>query len=126
MRKNIPDKPEDKVFKAKNPEIGVLENYEGSFPDSYWEKWTKRELSDKPESWVKPGILATLAEEVNIDQDWIDITCSRLANGADIGCRGMGREPTREKNSPSAAAEGERLADTLQSWVKSGSKIIRL
>ena len=120
MRKNIPDKPEDKVFKAKNPEIGVLENYEGSFPDSYWEKWTKRELSDKPESWVKPGILATLAEEVNIDQDWIDITCSRLANGADIGCRGMGREPTREKNSPSAAAEGERLADTLQSWVKSG------
>ena len=119
-RKEIPGKPEDKIFRAKNPEIGVLESYEGSFPDTYWDKWTKRELSDKPESWLKPGVVEQLAKEVNIDQDWINKTCSRLANGADIGCRGKGREPTRERNSPSAEAEGERLADTLQSWVKAG------
>ena len=29
-RKEIPGKPEDKIFRAKNPEIGVLESYEGS------------------------------------------------------------------------------------------------
>ena len=119
-RREIPPKPADKPFKQKNPELGILNSYEGKFPDSYWAKWTRLELSEKATSWVNPELLREEAEAVGIDQHWIDTNCQRLIMGADIGCRGQGRAPTRGKNSPTAAQEGVRLADSLQTWVKTG------
>ena len=119
-RRSNPPKPADKVFRPKNPELEVLESYEGDFPDSYWDRWTKKELSDRAVSWVDPVRLREEAEKANIDPGWVGKVCERLANGADTGCRGMGRAPTREKNSSTAAANGRKLADTLQSWIKAG------
>ena len=118
--RKLPDKPPDKVFKPKNPEIGKLQGYKGSLPEEYWKRWTKKEIMAKPESWVDPRRLREEAEAVGIDQAWVNTVCERLTNGADTGCRGPGRAPTRVGNSPTAEEEGERLADTLQSWVKSG------
>ena len=43
----------------------------------------------------------------------------RLKKGADIGCKGAGRLPTSKPNSASAIEYGDRLADSLQDWIKS-------
>ena len=121
-RGKLPDRPVDKVFKPKNPELEILEleNYKGVLPDSYWEKWARRELPARAESWIDPGKLRREAESVDIDREWIETVCARLEEGADIGCRGGGRLPTRERNSKTAAENGPRLADTLLAWVKAG------
>ena len=44
----------------------------------------------------------------------------RLQHGCDIGCRGTGRLPTRYPNSKSTEEYGERVADSLQGWIKDG------
>ena len=121
-RGKLPDRPVDKVFKPKNPELEILEleDYKGVLPDSYWEKWARRELPARAESWIDPGKLRREAESVDIDREWIETVCARLEEGADIGCRGGGRLPTRERNSKTAAENGPRLADTLLAWVKAG------
>jgi hypothetical protein len=46
--------------------------------------------------------------------------CEDLERGADIGCVGVGREPTRSKNAASALAAGEQVTDAVVSWVKKG------
>ena len=43
-----------------------------------------------------------------------------LLNGANIGCEGDGRLPTKKPNSELATVYGERVADALQSWIKEG------
>ena len=69
-RRSNPPKPADKVFRPKNPELEVLESYEGDFPDSYWDKWTKKELSDRAVSWVDPVRLREEAEKALIRSPW--------------------------------------------------------
>ena len=44
----------------------------------------------------------------------------RLHEGADLGCQGLARLPTRMPNSPSAVEFGEKTADSLQGWIKDG------
>ena len=44
----------------------------------------------------------------------------RLQYGADIGCRGAARLPTRVPNSPAALELGDRVADEILEWIKTG------
>ena len=71
-------------------------------------------------SWLDTAKLREEARAVGIDEDWLTVVCDRLDNGASLGCEGAARLPTRGRNSDSAIEEGEKLADTLQTWVKQG------
>ena len=50
----------------------------------------------------------------------LERVCKRLDDGADIGCHGRGRMPTRIPNGASAYEHGERVANALQLWVQQG------
>jgi len=42
----------------------------------------------------------------------------RVTNGADIGCNGICRGPTRSKNSPDSYNHGPQVSDAIATWVK--------
>ena len=42
--KKIPAKIPEKIFRAKNPELGKLKSYKGNLPDRFWRKWPKCNL----------------------------------------------------------------------------------
>ena len=112
------------TFTQKFPELPVLQDYRGVLPSSYWAKWTKRSYRSllPVVSWVCPNKLLSLACTLG----YSDRECRlgrvvrRLQEGTDIGCRGTGRLPTSQPNSPSAAEYGARLADSLQGWIMDG------
>ena len=61
------------------------------------------------------------AERVGIKEKlWVKGICDRLRKGAVLGARGEGRWPGTGENSPSAYEHGERMADSLQSYIKEG------
>jgi hypothetical protein len=43
-----------------------------------------------------------------------------VENGADIGCRGEARLPTRSSNAPSAYEFGPQVTDAIAEWVMKG------
>ena len=111
-----------KVFKPKNPNLPLLSKYDGVLPESYWECWLRRDYSSLTPraSWIDPVALQYEAQELGYkDEDGrLKRTLDRLRQGADIGCRGPARLPTRVKNSPSAFEYGDRVMDTIQGWVR--------
>jgi len=46
--------------------------------------------------------------------------CKDLENGADIGCRGIGREPSVSTNAASSHDFGAEVTDAVASWVQQG------
>ena len=103
-------------FKHKHTEIPILENYKGVLSDEYLAHWTKITLEHALpfKSWVSPGMLLRLANELGYkDRTRLGWVIERLRNGADLGCQGSTRLPTRMFNGCSAFKYGDRLADTL-------------
>ena len=120
----IPEPLPPKEFLPTHPNLPVLSSYRGKLPQSYWDKWIKRTYQSllPVKSWISPKELKSIAEEIGYPTSDAQLkrVLERLAHGADIGCRGNGRLPTRSKNSASAYQYGERVADALQSWVTEG------
>ena len=111
-----------KKFTPKCPELPVLENYEGNFSASYWEKFPKyRPATWSPDSWISGSKLLKVAEEAKMD-NLLDAmrAADMLTAGADTGVRGAGRYPTAGRNQASAYEHGHLLSDALGSWVKQG------
>lgn len=52
--------------------------------------------------------------------DILDAVCKDLIEGADIGCRGSSREPSRSTNAPSAYIDGYKVTDAISDWVEKG------
>ena len=73
-------------------------------------------------SWINPGKLLEVAraEGLQDNDKRLRRVLNRLKEGADIGCRGDGRKPTRCQNSVSAIEFGDRVADSLQGWIIDG------
>ena len=119
-RSPIPQKPFNPTF-LKLPQ---LDNYEGIFNDEYWAHWEKKTYNDlEPfNSWVCPEKLERIANELGYTggEDRLKRVLNCLRKGADIGCRGSGRLPTRHPNSKSTAEYGNRVADALQGWIVDG------
>ena len=109
-------------YKQKNTEIPVLANYEGELSNEYWAKWTKRtyESIAPAASWVCPERLEGVAACLGYSNERLTRVLERLRKGADIGCKGNGRLPTRMPNGQLALEYGERVADSLQDWIKDG------
>ena len=111
-----------KTFIPKNKEIPVLKSYGGTLPDSYWAHWTKRsfETVAPATSWVDPRKLRNLARRIGYKSNRLTRVLKQLSEGAKIGCKGDARLPTKMPNSKSALVYGERVADSLQDWIKEG------
>ena len=113
--------PEPKPFSPKCPEIPVLEDYHGSFPDEHWDLWPKYRPSVwKPESWISGDKLVSEAKRVRLDNMTNVYKAAGIVAGAETGVRGAGRYPTCGKNQDSAYTHGRLLSDALGAWVKAG------
>ena len=102
--KDLPLIPPPVEFKAKF-NLPKLKDYRGSFPQTYWAKWRKRNIEEilPNKSWVSPTSLQNLAERAGYhDLSRLNRVMRRLEEGADIGCSGRGRLPTKTKNTESA------------------------
>ena len=113
---------DQKEFKPVNS-LPKLVSYEGVLSDEYWNKWVKLTFDKVGEypSWVDGSKLRDRCESAGIpNRRWVESVVRDVVEGSNIGCKQEGRLPTRANNDASAALYGERVADSLQSWVKEG------
>ena len=110
-----PEMPPLSTFSPKHglPKLG---EYKKTLPASYWAKWQKRTLEQvlPVKSWVDPDRVMELARKWDYrDTERLERVYKRLKGGADIGCKGRGRLPTKARNGPSAYEYGDRVADAF-------------
>ena len=115
--------PETPKFPYKHQNIPIVENYNKDLGDEYWGNWEGNPYNKRPGSWISWVKLNEEAESCGYPYRDKKLRIQDiLENGATLGCEGTGRLPSRVGNSPTVAANGSKVADTLQGWLK--SKII--
>ena len=111
--------PKMATWTKKNVRIPTLKSYKGTFPKEFWRNFTRREIKDKPESWISGARLREMAEEVGFDnKPEVESVAEILEGGADLGCIGSSRLASVMRNSPTAFQYGPRLVDSLEDWLK--------
>lgn len=113
--------PEPSSFSKVNTEVPDLDNYHDEpYPQEYWAKWPEPvEHLDDP--WLVADEIEAIWQETKcVPRKEVDQLLHDVRHGADIGCRGSGRLPTVCRNNKSAFEYGNRLADSLVTWIKSG------
>jgi hypothetical protein len=112
--------PKEKIFKPKFPRIPVLDDYTKAAPEEFWAEF--------PEYYVCPAKPSLNGKKL---KRWADaLGCSEpdrlnrvlecIRSGADIGCRGEARKPSRSKNAASAFQYGPQVTDAIAEWVQKG------
>ena len=112
--------PKEKIFKPKFPRIPVLDDYTKAAPKEFWAEF--------PEYYVCPAKPSLNGKKL---KRWADaLGCSEpdrlnrvlecIRSGADIGCRGEARKPSRSKNAASAFQYGPQVTDAIAEWVQKG------
>ena len=113
-----PTLPPPKVFKPKF-NLAKLTDYKDSAPASYWGRFpTNKEFPGV--SKINPDQLRALAAKYGVTGENLDICLVDLEYGADIGCRGVAREPSFSTNAPSAYEFGPQVSDAIADWVAKG------
>jgi hypothetical protein len=70
---------------------------------------------------VDPGVLKRLALRNGFrDVGLLDEICRDLLSGANIGCRGPYRNPSRSTNAPSSFEFGPHVSDAIADWIEKG------
>ena len=122
-RGQSPEEPSVKGFKPKF-DIPILEDYGmDEYPQEYWDAWPTYPLAEaKVESWVDVEVLKCLCIKAGIptDSGLAKEVLADLSRGADIGATGASRLPTTGKNGQMALKYGDRVQDTLASFVSKG------
>ena len=116
--------PKQHTFKYKLP---PLDSYKPSeVPADFWKHWWKRPL-DLAIKENDSGISAEKLQEAYLSRGLlfggkVAKVCKVLRDGADLGCVGRGRLPTRSPNGESVWQPdvGIIIADVLQDWVMKG------
>ena len=104
--------PEKKVFKPKLT-LPRLSDYSQPAPSWFWNIF--------PNNFVTPAQpkidgneLKNLALQYGYpDRETLDKVFNWIEKGADIGCTGKFRKPSRAKNAPSAYKEGYKVTDAI-------------
>ncbi len=105
-----------KTFKPKFPEIPVLNCYKGRAPDYFCEKFPVNMTCPAVPS-LKKKKLKQWVQAVGVsDTERFRRVMSYVENGADIGCRGAARLPSRSSNAPSAYQFGPQVTDAITEW----------
>ena len=114
--------PKTHKFKFNLPK---LPSYKASdVPISFWGLWKRLPLEQAVvgnSSWIIDSKLLEAASSRGIPIGArILKACSVLKDGANIGCTGRGRLPTRAKNSEVVLEHGDIICDVLQDWIDQG------
>ena len=113
----LPDPLPKKTFTQTHRNLPILKSYKHTLGEDYWRLCTKRTYAEltPASSWISPSKLEETARELNY-KDFNGRLRKALKDlrGADIGCEGNGRMPTKHPNSESALEYGDRVADSLQ------------
>ena len=113
--------PQIKPFVKKNPELDTLDDYSGTFPNEYWEKWTKSLPTGKAVSWINMSKLSEIAKQIGYESEKLDLLRKWCEEGAKLGVtKPDARLPSEGKNSKQAFIYGDRVSDSLQSGIKKG------
>jgi len=84
----------------------------------FWDKFPVN-LVCPAVSWLNGEKLKLLANTLGCsDYVRLDRVVNRVTKGADIGCKGRCRGPTRSKNSPDSYNYGPQISDAIATWVK--------
>ena len=120
-RMTLEQEPELKVFTPANSNLRVMESYEGTLGDDYWDGWTKNPYRSEKGSMISHDEVRKVAKELNFSEvKKVEEIAIMLEHGADIGVEGEGRWPSQEANNASVYQFGSRVADALQTGVKDG------
>ena len=115
--------PPLKVHKFKYS-LPQLDSYKASeVPAAFWDHWQKLPLDVAiagNRSWIDPEALLQAARDRGVQPVGLLESCSMLRQGADLGCVGRGRLPTRALNAEKLLEDGPIICDVLQSWVEQG------
>ena len=101
--------PPQKVFKAKNDNLLLLDKYpEGvDLGDHYWGKWREKPYEIERGSLMDHRPLERIAEEVGyIRRTKLAEIVRTLRDGADLGIEGEGRWPSHGRNNISIETYG--------------------
>ena len=108
-----------KKFKPKF-KLPVLERYDLPASRNYWSHWpTNYKLEH--ETRINFDLFRKLAIDAGFeDRELLEVVYSDLKFGAQIGCKGKFREPSKSNNAPSAFEFGDRVSDSICEWLKAG------
>ena len=113
-----------KTPETKNPEIPVLDCYEGVAGEEFWACFPKRELPTRAETRVntttlKRKILAAKDKMSKSEHKRAKRVLKSLQHGAESFQKSE-LPPVNTKNAASTSQYGECLTDTIATWVKKG------
>ena len=109
-----------KKFTPKYPGIPILDDYRVAAPEAYWRLFPHNKKCPA-ESSVKHEKLKQLIDTLGVTEpDRADRVLERMRNGANIGCEGRYREPSRSKNSPDSYNHGPQISDAVAAWIDKG------
>ena len=98
LRVPVAPLPPLKVHKFKYS-LPHLHSYKASeVPADFWDHWQKLPLDQAiagNTSWICPKALLKAAKDRKVEPEGLMESCYMLEIGADIGCVGRGRLPTR-------------------------------
>jgi hypothetical protein len=108
------------MFKPKFPSIPKLECYKKPAPESFWENF--------PVNLVCPGLPSLNKKKLKqwafalgvSDENRLARVIEYIDKGANIGCRGTARNPSRSSNAASAYEYGLQVTDAVAEWVQKG------
>ena len=116
-----PPNLDEPPFEPKCPELPVLDSYRGSFPQSYWDLWPKKELNSTPAPWISPTKLKSVALSMGYPHmEAVNKVADSLAAGVGNGARGAGRLNAQGRNLTSFFEHGRKALDALCDWVHKG------
>ena len=115
-----PPVPAQKIFKPRFPGIRRLQSYESDPGNEFWSTFPSN-LSEEINPLFDGEALKKLAGTLKVkDMVRVDRVAGNLANGADIGCRGIYRAATFSKNAASAYEAGWEVTDAIAGWIEDG------
>ena len=107
-----PMPPKQKVFKPKLA-LPTLDDYSKPAPAWFWDIFPSNYVSPAV-SKVNADLLLHLAMKYDYpDKEHLDKVVGWISNGADIGCKGFYRNPSKAKNAKSAYSEGVKVTDAI-------------
>ena len=120
----IPEVFPTKKSELKNPEIPILESYEGKASQDFWDKFPKRGLPDRATTRVDVGKLTARVNEVRTQMSVTECKrADKLLRDLVVGADSFQKSelpPINSPNSRTAVENGALLTDTIATWVKKG------
>ena len=119
-----PAQEEHKMPEIKNPELPVLDSYNGVANESFWEKFPKKDLPLLAETKVN---VTSLKKKIQSAKNKMSRTefnrAKRLLRNLQHGADAFQRSPLppiSTRNAASTGTYGQILTDTIATWIKKG------